>query len=178
MAKTYNTFTNVSTGDVYTAASHNAILQNLAGYRVPPMARISGTSMTGITDGVQTLVTGMTTVNFDTDSMTGTANRITVGTAGVYLVGGYGNSDSGTQSNIFFGLSIARYNSADALQETYGLDTRTTNVGYGNTLTPVGLFSASVGDYFRLTVNIDGDAAGTRTLNVPRLWATWQGQVS
>ena len=51
MAKDYNTFSDVSTGDVYTAAAHNLLLENVENYRVPPSCLLtrSGQSITAST---------------------------------------------------------------------------------------------------------------------------------
>jgi hypothetical protein len=85
--KTYNTFTNVSTGDVLTATNFNNVLTNIGNYRVPPMVRLTGSAnLTSYTSGN---VITYNTETYDTDDMHSTStntSRITFQTAGVYLV--------------------------------------------------------------------------------------------
>ena len=85
MAKDYNTFSDVSTGDVYTAAAHNLILENVNNYRVPPMCRVYRSSdLTSYSSG--TAIT-WNAEDYDTDGMfTASSTDITINTAGIYLV--------------------------------------------------------------------------------------------
>lgn len=86
MAKDYNTFSDVSTGDVYTAAAHNLILENVENYRVPPMCKVRRDATQAIANNTQRLVY-WDTEDVDTDSMfTASSLEITINTAGVYLV--------------------------------------------------------------------------------------------
>lgn len=86
MAKTYNTFTNVSTGDVLTATNFNNVLTNVGNYRVPPICRVKRSGNLNYTGGTDI---AWNAEDYDTDSMhdNSTNNaRITVTTAGVYLL--------------------------------------------------------------------------------------------
>lgn len=90
MPKTYNTFTNVSTGDVLTATNFNNVLTNIANYRVPPMAlvRRASASNQSLTTSPTTLAWNNTTAAIDTDTMwsSGANTQLTIGTTGVYVV--------------------------------------------------------------------------------------------
>jgi hypothetical protein len=81
--KTYNTFTNVSTGDVLTATNFNNVLTNVGNYRVPPSCHVYRTSdLTGYTSG--TAITWQAEAH-DTDDMWSSGTNITIQTAGIYL---------------------------------------------------------------------------------------------
>lgn len=82
MAKTYNTFTNVATGDVYTAAAHNNILTNLGNYRVPPAVRVKITANKTLTSDA---AISWDAEDYDTDDMWTSGGTITINTAGIYL---------------------------------------------------------------------------------------------
>lgn len=96
MPKTYNTFTNVSTGDVLTATNFNNVLTNIAGYRVPPMCRLTRTTAQTIATGGTAKTVEFGTSSFDTDSMgtTGASAKIVTPTAGVYQVSFFANWDN------------------------------------------------------------------------------------
>lgn len=90
MAKTYNTFTNVSTGDVLTATNFNNVLTNIGNYRVPPACEVYRSSTTSYT--ADAAITWQAS-NHDTESpsdpmwSSGTnPDRITIRTSGLYLV--------------------------------------------------------------------------------------------
>jgi hypothetical protein len=95
MAKTYNTFTNVSVGSVLTASDYNEALENINNYRVPPMVRcvrsgnLSYTQNTAIAWNdtefdTETATPGSGATAMHDDSTNNT--RITIRTAGVYLI--------------------------------------------------------------------------------------------
>ena len=87
MAKTYTTVPSVNTGDVYTAANYNAYTAtNISNLIVPPMCQMVITASQALgTSGADATLTS-SSFAIDTDSMSGTPNRITIATAGVYLV--------------------------------------------------------------------------------------------
>jgi hypothetical protein len=74
-----------ATGDSDLTAASTAFVQDAFATHSPPLARIEKTGAQTFTTGVTATVTGYV-VDLDTDTMTGTANRITFQTAGVYLV--------------------------------------------------------------------------------------------
>lgn len=187
MAKDYNTFTDVSTGDVYTAAAHNLILENVENYRVPPMVRVQrdGTNQS-VTPGASGFVAwNNASAAFDTDSMwsSGANTRITVNTAGVYLVTWTLTTGwSGSAYGWYF--VIDHRNSGGTLigypGSEYYYDNGSSMVfSYNATISCV--VSASVGDYFQCRWDAFYGSAtnpafgGTYTHS---LSAVWQGQVS
>jgi hypothetical protein len=88
--KTYNTFTNVSTGDVLTATNFNNVLTNIGNYRVPPACTVRRTSnLTSYTSGAAIT---WNEAAWDTESPSdpmwaaGSPTVITIRTAGIYVV--------------------------------------------------------------------------------------------
>lgn len=176
MAKTYNTFTNVSTGDVYTAASHNAILQNLAGYRVPPACKARRTSAQTIANSAATAIQFDASDSFDTDTMHDTVTnntRITVNTSGIYIVTGqiyFASSATGSYRVI----SIAKN----------GTELASANFGAGTdrrcTLTYIDA-AANATDYYELLAFQDsGGNLNTSVVHgvTSEFSVAWLGQVS
>lgn len=170
MAKDYNTFSDVSTGDVYTAAAHNLILENVENYRVPPMCSLYLTSLavntTPLTIG-DTGSGGTWTEEVDTDSMHDASTnpaRITLNTAGIYLItgsmlGGTGNIGAYMQLNIN-GTTIVQNTIAD-------------HASYFARGQAVMTYSASASQYVELV------AASSSALTCDmRLSAVWLGQAS
>ena len=87
MAKTYSNVPNVNTGDVYTAASYNTYTaQNVNNLIVPPMCQMAVTASFSLTTTATNYTLTSSSFPIDTDSMSGTANQITISTSGVYLV--------------------------------------------------------------------------------------------
>lgn len=84
MAKDYNTFSDVSTGDVYTAAAHNLILENVENYRVPPMCIVYRTTASASYSSNSNI--SWQAADVDTDSMWTSGTDITVNTDGLYLI--------------------------------------------------------------------------------------------
>ena len=82
MPKTYNTFTNVSTGDVLTATNFNNVLENVGNYRVPPLLRLKKTASQSISGNTNI---SWDAEDYDTDAMWTSGATITAKTAGVYL---------------------------------------------------------------------------------------------
>lgn len=182
MAKTYNTFTNVATGDVYTASQHNAILTNLAGYRVPPTAFATHNTTQSLSTSTFTAIAFNTEpVTWDSDAIHDTAannSRFTVTTTGLYLC----------TANITFvpNATGARYVLLRQDGTSYiGATSQPTTGGGDNTH-----ISASWVAYLTATtyvefigyqssggaLNIAADATGS--LTYCRASVTWLGQVS
>lgn len=82
MPKTYNTFTNVSTGDVLTATNFNNVLTNIGNYRVPPSVKVTKSSNQNVS-GLTTVTWG--TQDHDTDDMWTSGATLTAQTSGMYL---------------------------------------------------------------------------------------------
>lgn len=86
MAKTYNTFTNVSTGDVLTATNFNNVLTNVEGYRSPALVKLRRATTQSINNATDTFVT-WPVEDIDNDGCyTATSDTVTIQTSGVYLV--------------------------------------------------------------------------------------------
>lgn len=165
MPKTYNTFSNVATGDVYTAAAHNNILTNLANYRVPPMciltAGIAGVALGG-GDIPTTIGAGTTyTEVVDTDDMFTSGVNITLNTAGVYVVT---LSIAGDNTGSVWG-SIVHDGTVVAKQ-------------YNASVNPLSLTTtATISTAANKTVKAQGYTSGGTSGGV-RFSAVWVGQVS
>ena len=87
MAKTYTAAGSATAGQVYTASAHNVIVTDVNNFIVPPMCSISRTASQSINSGTDTVVAFDTSV-IDTDGMgtTGASAKITIQTAGVYVI--------------------------------------------------------------------------------------------
>ena len=98
MAKTYNTFTDVSAGSVLTASAYNDLLENTLNYRVPPAVSVYRSStLTSYTSN--TAITWQAE-HYDTDGMWTSGTGITVGTTGLYLVAFAGRFQSSATTTI------------------------------------------------------------------------------
>src|SRR5690349_16100653 len=74
-----------TTGNVLTAAQMNSYVRDDINFlHDPPGCLISKTTNQNIATGVSGNQLTLGTIIYDTDSMTGTANQITISTAGVY----------------------------------------------------------------------------------------------
>lgn len=176
MAKTYNSIPSVATGDVYTAAAHNAIATNVNNYRVPPMCLVYRSSdLSGYTSDADIT---WNAESYDTDEMfTPSGTTITIGTAGLYLVSFY---------VYFVGLATItnvsmriRVNGATAM--THFGATGSTGVYSTAALT----LSLAASDTVAARVGVAGGSsysvagnADPRNQNASRLSLTWLGQVS
>ena len=90
MAKTYTSAGTVAAGDVATAAAWNVVTADVNNLIVPASCSVvRTTSLTGYTSDAD--ITWTTTAAYDTDSMfsSGAPTRITINTAGLYLVTSY-----------------------------------------------------------------------------------------
>lgn len=87
MAKTYNTLTDLTTGDVLTETWVDEAKENFDNLIVPPMAQVTSGTAWSIPTGTATTL-GWTSEHFDTDSMWTSGTALTVNTAGVYMVRG------------------------------------------------------------------------------------------
>ena len=86
MAKTYNTISTFTAGQVLTAAQMNDLGENSNNYRVPPICRVRRASAQSIANNTQRLM-NWDTQDIDTDEMFAASDTvITIKTAGVYLV--------------------------------------------------------------------------------------------
>jgi hypothetical protein len=88
MAKTYNTISTFTAGQVLTAAQMNDLGENSNNYRVPPMCSVYRTAALSHTATGTYQAYTYDTELYDTDGMwdAGSPTRITLNTAGVYDV--------------------------------------------------------------------------------------------
>lgn len=101
MAKTYNTISTFTAGQVLTAAQMNDLGENSNNYRVPPACILQRTSAQSIPSGAVTRVEfDSESVDTDTLGTTGASAEIVLKTAGIYAItwNGYfdGASSGGT----------------------------------------------------------------------------------
>lgn len=168
MPKDYNSFSDVATGDVYSAASHNLILENINNYRVPPscLLTISSLAISAQVDLGNTTTSGTWTEQVDTDTMHDAVTnptRITVNTAGIYLVTA---SLLGNASNIN-AFAMVKVNGTQTAQTTLG------NTSYFTRGQATLIHSAAVNDYYEFAT-----AASSSITCDFRFSAVWLGQVS
>jgi hypothetical protein len=174
MAKTYNTFTNVSVGSVLTASDYNDALENIGNYRVPPMVKcvISGNlSYTSDTD-----VAWNGTDAYDTDAMHDPASnntRITCSTLGVYLL----------QFSAFINRGGTSTAVLPSIRKNGSLITRQDYFFSGSGLMYVNVLAVAQvtvnTDYFTCQIGFNGGSPYTINLDSATFFsATWLGQVS
>ena len=170
MAKTYNTFSNVSAGDVLTASGYNDLLENAGNYRVPPMCRLQGESAQSLANStVVTLNWPDANEGYDTDGMHSATNatRITPPTAGVYLLTASFYMSGASTTRAFLGIQ-KNGNTVETQEDTATLGLNISTVIEAN----------GSSDYF--TVVAYQTSGGTLTINNSFTFftATWLGQVS
>jgi hypothetical protein len=86
MAMTFTSpISTVTTGSTLSSANYNQIVTTLNNNTLPPMCQMVLTPNQVIGTGTNTNLTS-SSFNYDTDSMSSTANQITINTAGIYLV--------------------------------------------------------------------------------------------
>lgn len=183
MAKTYNTFTNVSTGSTLTATTFNNLLTNTANYRVPPACQVRRTSnLTGYTSDAAIT---WESAAFDTEgagdpmwAASPNPTRITIRTAGLYVVSLIGRA-SGAATITLTNFNI-RVNGSSSASNYLNVITATATYG-----TTSGIFNLAVGDYVEGAVGFAGGSAyvihGSSTAqsqDQTRLTVTWIGQTS
>lgn len=168
MALTYNSFTNVATGDVLTAALGNQWQENINNYRVPPscLLTIASLAVTSQVDLGNTTTSGTWVEQVDTDEMHDAVTnptRITVKTAGIYLVtasllGGAANIDA---------FAMIKLNGTQIVQTSMGV------ASYFTRGQATLIHSAAVNDYYEFAT-----AASSSLTSDFRFSAVWLGQAS
>ena len=175
MAKTYPTIGPFTAGDILTAATMTDIQTNLTNQRVPPMCRINQTSGQTINDATNTVLT-FAGEQFDTDGMHDLVtnnSRITIQTAGVYLVTGSANYTAGVSDDAAINI----------LKNGSGGNGGYVAFGPANTtagMTTTTLLSLAVSDYLELSVYQNNSANTPRTTDTTATYlsAAWLGQAS
>ena len=100
MAKTYTAAGSAVAGDVYTAAAHNVIVTDVNNFIVPAAVRLDKSASQLVSNATDTIITWPSSATFDTDSMysSSATDRVTVTTAGIYIVTAniaFGNANVG-----------------------------------------------------------------------------------
>jgi len=180
MAKTYNTISTFTAGQVLTAAQMNDLGENSNNYRVPPMCKATRNGNLSYTNNT---VIAWNDTAYDTETATPGSGgmhddvtnntRITPVTAGVYLVVFSVNfTFSGTSSNF---QSTILLNGAEAANDFYDV-VRTTL--QRNVLSGVFEMNGTT-DYLEAKFTIGGGTSPNITAGtLSYLSATWLGQVS
>lgn len=178
MAKTYTAVPSVNTGDVYTAANYNTYTAtNISNLIVPPACRLVRTTNQTITTGTDTIVS-MGSAEYDTDGMgtTGASSRITINTAGLYLI----------TMEAKFASVAASFTRLIAVAKNAGLTTRLVDVRFVQTtgwahISGVTVAALTVGDYLTPYVYHDRGSSVDITVDsgyAASLTATWIGRTS
>jgi len=173
MAKTYNTIGTFTAGQVLTAAEMNELGENSNNFRVPPMCRVKQTSGASIGDASGTILS-FDAEDFDTDGMHDNAtnnSRITINTAGVYLVIASVRYTAGVSDDTR--ISIFKNGGSVGIDERGPNNTRS-----GQQV--MGYYDLAVADYLEAQVYQNNSANTARTIDTPYtfLSAAWIGQTS
>jgi hypothetical protein len=176
MPKTYNTFTNVSTGDVLTATNFNNVLTNVNNYRVAPACAAYHSVAQSIPNATATAVL-LNSEYYDTDDMHSTStatSRITIATAGIYQLTAnilFSNAGTGMRDLVFYKNGATTNRGSSTLNITASFFT---NVNATTTM------SLAASDYIEAYVyHTQGTALDIRgDINGVHVTATWLGQVS
>lgn len=180
MAKTYNTFTNVSTGDVLSATTFNNVLTNIANYRVPPSCevRLSG-NVSPYTTGA---AISWAATEHDTDSMwsAGDPTKITTSTIGLYHVYFSGRTIQASGTNLTIGAPVIKLNGSTVTQAYF----RALTTGACIYAVSAIVKTTAATDYFTFGVEHEGgttysiNGGSARDGQNNRAVVTWLGQVS
>jgi hypothetical protein len=174
MPKTYTAAGTVSAGDVYTAAAHNIIATDVNNLIVPPAVRCIRSTDLSYTLGAAIAFDGE---DYDTDDMHSTAtntSRITIQTAGIYLVTAHiYTTFTGTLTGMDFW--IAKNTAKVAEQFELAMSQ---GINWNGTIQVV--TSAVATDYFEVAFNVTGSNTHIVKASVPQSYfsATWIGRTS
>jgi hypothetical protein len=150
MAKTFTSnIASVNTGDVLTSSGYNTVLTTLNSHTVPPMCQMAVTASFSLTTTATNYTLTSSSFPIDTDSMSGTANQITISTAGVYLVS-YSISFA-TNATGYRAATIALNGVGSAVTGTgYAPATLAGSSGSGTVVCNSRLMNLSAGQYLTL----------------------------
>jgi len=182
MPKTYNTIPTTTTGSVYTAAAHNNIVTNVNNYRVPPACQVRRTAnLTGYTS---TADIAWNSAAYDTESPSDpmwaaspNAERVTIRTAGVYLVVFKGYLTASATLTI---VQPSIEKNGTSVCDIYG----TITGGAASLWSSAVVLSLAASDYIGASVFISGGSGYVINGNATEaniqttLTATWLGQAS
>jgi hypothetical protein len=177
LALTYNSFTDVSTGDVLTAALGNQWQENLNNHRVPPSCRVRKTGTQPYTNPVTvSFDTNAGSGAHDTDGMwdAGSPTVITIQTTGLYLVTAAITAGSPT-ANAITTLQMSLNTSAGGSFASFGTNG---NTGTGAAASVSAVTSLTAGDTVSVQCYYNGSGASLTIGASSTMSATWLGQVS
>ena len=175
MAKTYNTISTFTSGQILTATQMNGIGTNVNNYRVPPMCFTTGvnTSQT-LTHGAFTNIqfTGADTV--DTDDIhnpSSNSDRFTVTTAGVYVVTAYIQINA---TGITTGLLNITVNAAGVYENGTSSPLSASAMRMGVS----GILNLAANDIVRFSVYQESSGSANRNPALASFGISWLGQAS
>lgn len=175
MAKAYNVVPDKASGDVFTEAMwDDSIKTNINNLRVPPACSIARTAAQSINNNTDTLVAFTAGAEFDTESpsdpmfSSGTNTRITIQTAGIYIV---------TAAVKWAGNTTGvRYCTVRKNGTTIASSSTSNAAAFDVDLTASRALSFADNDY--IDVNVYQNSGGALNLSWAYLAAVWIGQVS
>ena len=171
MAFTYNTISTFTSGQVLTAAEMNEIGTNSNNYRVPPMCRARRAVAASVPNAAFTTQALSGADEYDTDTMHDTVtnnDRVTINTAGVYLVTAKASFAANTT-----GVRIVGIAKNGSLQDQFSLDAMDS---FDQHLGGAQTYSLAVTDY--LSVSVYQNSGGALNVTNVSLSAVWQGLAS
>ena len=172
MAKTYTSISTFTSGAILTAAQMNQIGTTLNNNTIPSMVRLNGPAGTSYTGGAD--VSWNTTPSYDTDTMfsSGSPTRITIGTAGIYLVvAHFRPTFTGTVTNSEARISVD--GSVDTINAVSGVSNSLGGLYQQVTLTK----SFTAAQYLTASIVLTG--ASTANMGATSWFsATWLGKAS
>ena len=178
MAKTYGTVTTFTAGSVLTAAQLNVASTAVNNLVVPAAVRLDKTANQLISNVADTIITWPASATFDTDSMYSSAatDRITITTAGIYVV-----TANITFANANAGERIVWLQKNASGTTRFGMSRGMASTGGETTISISTVLSLSVSDYLQVGcyqangTSVNVLATGTQPTN---LSATWIGRTS
>lgn len=182
MAKTYTAVPTVTAGDVYTASAYNTYTStNVSNLIVPPMCKLVAATTQSVANSTDTTLT-LGTSEIDTDSMgtTGAAAKITINTAGVYMVTYSATMVASAGGTIRFATVAKNGTGSPNAATGFFWASAPFTAGYSASWRGGGLLNLAVNDYLQLVVIQDsGGALNVGNLsNHTFLSAVWVGRTS
>jgi hypothetical protein len=175
MAKTYTAAGTVVAGEVYTAAAHNIIANDVNNLIVPPSVKVVRTSDTSYTSATSITWQSVSSGNaaWDTDGMwaAGDPTKITFNTSGIYSIV-FQFFMSGTSLANCLSFVVAN-NSTIFAEMDYTPPTTTQALA-----TVSGIYNAAAADYIQARVQYTGTGTMKGTTVPSYLSATWIGRTS
>lgn len=182
MAKTYTTVPSVSTGDIYEASAYNTYTAtNISNLIVPPMCKLTASTTQSVANSLDTLAT-LGTSEFDTDGMgtTGSSAKITINTAGMYLVA-YSMTFASSAGGTGRFATITKNGVGSTVGGTgYGWNWRPPAGGVTGVVAGTVMLTLSASDYLSLMVWQDSGGALNISSLTAQSWlsAVWVGRTS